>query len=84
MTARAKVSLRVELIAGHCPIAIVEGYAHLKPLSVVADDRGRFHTLGSIRGCPGTVPESLAPDGWPPLARLLRDTVPELLKSQSN
>lgn len=79
MTRRSEATLSVEVIDGPFPIAIVEGYAHLKPFAVVADSRRRFHTLWSVRGCPGTVPEGLAPDGWPPLARLLRDTVPELL-----
>lgn len=77
---RTTSTLRVELIEGGVPIAIVERYAQLKPLAIVADTSGRFHTLWPVRGCPGTVPESLAPDGWPPLAGLLRDAVPELLK----
>lgn len=80
MTRRADAAMSVEVIGGRFPIAIIERYAHLKPFAVVADGRGRFHTLWSVRGCPGTVPESLAPHGWPPLARLLRDFVPELLE----
>lgn len=79
MTRRGNATVRVELIEGRVPIAIVERYANLKPFAVVADASGRFHTLWSVRGCPGTVPESLAPDGWPPLAELLRGKVPELL-----
>ncbi|NNG04749.1 MAG: hypothetical protein HKM95_11700 [Inquilinus sp.] len=78
MTRRSAVRMDVEVLGGGVPVLLVERYADLRPFALVADEGGGLHTLWPVRGCPASVPDSFAPDGWPALAALIRRAVPEL------
>lgn len=68
--------IAVEITDGPHLVALVEGYAGLAPVAVVVGDDGRLRSLWRVHDLPAVLERAVG--DWPPLASVLRATVPEL------